>query len=291
MNIPYLGDFAVLGESLNYSAAAEKLQISQPTLSRHIKIIEKTLGKPLFDRTTRRVTLSAFGEYLLPYARDHADDPDLLQEAISRWDSAESDVLVIGCSLYSHLYAMTENVIAFRRKYPHITIRPVERPLVELRAEYDEGRFNLITMAYPSDHPVPENMVINGHGRMVAVVPKNDPLAKKPFVRLSDLKKRHLLLPPAPNAFNRAVRQACEAAGFEPDVVSQSRFEANLSLFKEGMGIIIDSRRIALRHSDSDAVLMELKPRMEFYYGLVYREKLSHNEALFVRFVKSRYGY
>ena len=289
MDIPYLRDFAALGESLNYSAAAEKLQISQPTLSRHIKIIEKTLGKPLFVRTTRRVTLSAFGEYLLPYARDHADEPDVLEEAVARWDSAESDVLVIGCSLYSHLYAMTENVIAFRRKYPHITIRPVERPLEELRAEYDAGRFNLITMAYPSDHPVPENMVINGHGRMVAVVPENDPLAEVPFVRLTYLKDRPLLLPPVRNAYNRAVRQACGIAGFEPDVVSQSRFETNLRLLKEGMGIIIDTRRIALQHPDPDVVLMEFEPRMEFYYGLVYREKLSRNEELFVRFVKSRY--
>lgn len=288
MDIPYLKDFAELGESLNYSAAAEKLQISQPTLSRHIKIIEKALGKPLFVRTTRRVTLSAFGEYLLPYARDHADEPDVLQEAVERWNSEENAVAEIGCSLYSHLYSSTEIIIAFRKKYPNIRIRPLERPLEELRAAYEQGQINLITMAYMSNHPVPANMLVYGHGRMIAAMPKDDPLAAGAFVRLTDLKERELMLPPVRNAFNKAVRQACEAAGFEPVVVSESRFESNLRQLKEGTGIIIETRRIALQHPDPDVVIMELEPRMEFYYGLVYREKLSRNEALFLRFVKER---
>ncbi len=61
--------FVALAETLNFSRAAESLNLSQPALSSQIRVLERRLGLTLFQRTTRRVTLSGAGETLLPVMR------------------------------------------------------------------------------------------------------------------------------------------------------------------------------------------------------------------------------
>lgn len=69
MEIGYFREFVVLAETQNYWAASERLFIGQSSLSKHIKTLEKQLGAPLFDRTSRKVALTEFGRLMLPYAK------------------------------------------------------------------------------------------------------------------------------------------------------------------------------------------------------------------------------
>ena len=66
MDLNYIREFVVLANTCNYMEAAEQLFISQSALSRHIKNLEEELGVSLFDRSTRSVTLNAFGMLFLP---------------------------------------------------------------------------------------------------------------------------------------------------------------------------------------------------------------------------------
>lgn len=65
MEIKYLSEFVTLAKTKNYMEAADILYISQSSLSKHIQSIERELGVTLFDRSTRRVKLSADGNLLL----------------------------------------------------------------------------------------------------------------------------------------------------------------------------------------------------------------------------------
>jgi DNA-binding transcriptional LysR family regulator len=62
--------FVAVGEELNFSRAAERLHIAQPSLSRQIRQLEQRLGFSLFRRTSRQVELTEAGEVLLPQARE-----------------------------------------------------------------------------------------------------------------------------------------------------------------------------------------------------------------------------
>ncbi len=69
MKIQSMREFITLSELKNFNYAAEKLFLSQPTLSRHIKELEEELGVTLFSRSTRRVELTEYGLYFLPFAK------------------------------------------------------------------------------------------------------------------------------------------------------------------------------------------------------------------------------
>ena len=68
MDTQYIQEFVKLAETMNFSAAAKQMHISQSSLSRHMQKLEEELGKPLFIRTTRRMELSDFGRQFLPSA-------------------------------------------------------------------------------------------------------------------------------------------------------------------------------------------------------------------------------
>ena len=69
MKIEYLNEFLVLARCLNYVVAADMLFLSQSTLTRHIQALEEFYGVSLFDRSTRKMTLTKEGELLIPYAK------------------------------------------------------------------------------------------------------------------------------------------------------------------------------------------------------------------------------
>ena len=76
MEINYLRELVVLAQMGNFLEAADALYIAQSTLSKHIKKIESELGVPLFDRTTRKVSISKYGQLFLPYAKQIAEIQD-----------------------------------------------------------------------------------------------------------------------------------------------------------------------------------------------------------------------
>ena len=67
LNLIYLQDFLVLAETESFGAAAARLYMNQSTLSKHIKALEAELGVTLFDRSTRRVKITPYGEQVFVY--------------------------------------------------------------------------------------------------------------------------------------------------------------------------------------------------------------------------------
>ena len=97
MEINYLKEFVVLAQTGNFMEAADILYVSQSTLSKHIKSMELELGVPLFDRTTRKVTISKFGELLLPYAQQIAELQDKYTAIFQNSLDIDQETLTVGC--------------------------------------------------------------------------------------------------------------------------------------------------------------------------------------------------
>lgn len=90
--------FVAVAEELHFTRAAERLYISQPALSKQIRMLERALGTPLFDRGARDTKLTAAGQALLPHAQRLLADWDLAQDAVDQVKHAQRFTLVVGMS-------------------------------------------------------------------------------------------------------------------------------------------------------------------------------------------------
>lgn len=137
-------------------------------------MLEKELDSPLFSRTTRKMELSAFGRYFLPYARKQAACSEESEKAVQRWQKKRSPVVTVGISHYAHLFDITESTAAFRKEFPDIPLHLVEKKLNDLHRDLMNGELNLITMAYDASGKLPERFIRAGESKLAAVIPLTD---------------------------------------------------------------------------------------------------------------------
>ena len=96
LNVRYLEEFVTLTEKNNFLEAAECLFISQSCLSKHIKKLETEIGVELFERTTRTVVLTEFGQMLLPYAKKMVSLEYEFEKNVHRKIHQDSGNIVLG---------------------------------------------------------------------------------------------------------------------------------------------------------------------------------------------------
>ncbi|MER5750552.1 LysR family transcriptional regulator [Streptomyces sp. NPDC002088] len=90
--------FVSVAEELHFTRAAERLFVSQPALSKQIRLLERKLGADLFERDRQGVRLTAVGSALLPYARRVLADWDAAADAVERAKTEQQATLVVGMS-------------------------------------------------------------------------------------------------------------------------------------------------------------------------------------------------
>ena len=112
----------MLAEHRNFARAAKALNISQPTLTRSIQLLEKTVGERLFDRASRTVLPTQAGEIILKHARIILSSSKAMQEEIGRHQGILEGSLCIGSGPYPASALLAPAVGRFGKLYPDINI-------------------------------------------------------------------------------------------------------------------------------------------------------------------------
>lgn len=110
----------------SFSKAADKLFISQPALSMAIRRAEDQLGMPIFDRSTRPVSLTAAGEAYLDYIRQTQFLAEEMQQRMEDIRNVNTGTIRLGGSHYLNAYILPEILTDFLKEYPNIHLELVE---------------------------------------------------------------------------------------------------------------------------------------------------------------------
>ena len=122
MTIRQLEVFLAIAHAQSFSRAAERIHLSQPTLSEHMKQLEEELDVQLFVRHSRSVSLTEAGRVFEDYATRVVATLAAGKNAIAELDGLERGSLVVGASTTPGTYVLPARIARFREQYPGITI-------------------------------------------------------------------------------------------------------------------------------------------------------------------------
>lgn len=285
METRYIVEFISLAKTLSYSRSAKELHLSQSSLTRHIQMMEKELG-PLFVRTTRKIELSNQGKIYLPYAVKIAEAEQKAEAAVKHYTKDNSTTFRVGIARHADLYFVTDCMVQFHHEHPEIQLEMIEENLSGLQNDFDNGRLNVVTMAFSDDNYPKQGFIKAGVIDLIAIIPKHHFLASYDYIPLHRLNGLPLILPESGSIFNVRVCDIFERDGIVPEIVYQGSTVSGLRMLKEGMGIMIDTKPVAETINDDNLVIRSLMPNISFTFGLEYSEKLSNSEYQFVKFIQ-----
>ena len=148
MDLRHLRYVIVLAEELHFGRAAERLNTSQPPLSRHIRSVEQELGVRLFYRTKRVVELTDAGARFVEQARGLLAQFDNLTTVASRAHNGEIGHLTVGCVTSYNRY-LVQCVQAFSQRYPDVRLEFHSMGSDEQIKALKQGRIHLGLVILP----------------------------------------------------------------------------------------------------------------------------------------------
>lgn len=178
--------FSAVAEELHFSRAAERLHLDQPTLSRHIRRLEESLGVKLFDRTTRSVTLTEAGEVFLDKARAVLQAADTAVSATRDVASGRTGTLRVGMMVQAGEPIRSAAFNLFEERYPGVNLRPTSYPFVDPACGLETGETDVALVWLPIDHPQIETERLFEEPRYY-IVADNHRLARRRAIRREEV--------------------------------------------------------------------------------------------------------
>jgi DNA-binding transcriptional LysR family regulator len=183
-----LRTFLALAEELHFARAAERLGLTPSRVSQTIATLETRIGTRLFDRTSRRVSLTPRGESLLADVRPHVDG---LEQALNR-ARANARGIVGTLRVGSYMRAVVgrhfpEIIRRFEARYPGAKVVFTDFGIGNYLDYVRRGRYDIVAGRLPvSDPDITVGPILTREERML-LVPRDNPLATYELVTLEDI--------------------------------------------------------------------------------------------------------
>ncbi|HLG69641.1 MAG TPA: LysR family transcriptional regulator [Chloroflexota bacterium] len=241
MQLDQLRYFLAVARHLSFRRAAEALPLSQPSLTYQIRKLERELGVPLFERTTRRVHLTPAGEDFVQAAEQILSLVETAELEMHEFSGLKRGRVLIGTIPTVGAFSLPPLLAGFRRQFPGIELAIQEEGsdvLLQLLLD-DALDLAIITAAEarPSGAIERRCLVVD---EMVVLLPLDHRLSGRGAVALSELKDEQFVLFKPGYGLRRIVLDACSDAGFSPTVAFEtSQRETIYGMVQEGLGVTL----------------------------------------------------
>lgn len=241
MELRQLRYFLVVADELHFGRAADRLHITQPPLTVAIRRLERELGVQLFDRTTRRVSLTAAGESFKRRVQDALAELDDAAGDVSSVSAGLSGRIRVGFVSSASYTAIPEALRSFREQRPRVEL--VLRPLTsgEQVEQLLDGDLDVGLLRDPGHVPGLVMQRVSTED-LVAVLPEAHPLASHAEILPNDLSGEPMILFPyrLMPGFVARVLELFEGLQAPPRVAQQAiHQETVLGLVAAGIGASI----------------------------------------------------
>jgi DNA-binding transcriptional LysR family regulator len=248
MDFDRLNAFIDAAQTLSFSETAQHLHVTQPTVSKYIRDLEKSLGVKLFERTGAGLRLTEAGQTILPWSRHLVRDCGKLQDLAKSLEGDLSGQLKIACTTAAGKYILPQLAARFRRRHPHVLVNILactqENAIEQLLGEdadlgvvsYEANVSGLDCQYFFTD-------------KIILVVPAGHPWTQKPYIEPAELLEEPIILREATSGTRRAMLSELAAHDItldELDVFLEvGNSEAIVATIGSGIGVSFVSRMAA----------------------------------------------
>lgn len=259
----------------SFSKAAEKLFVSQSTLSLMVKKAEKALGAPLFNRKSNPLSLTPLGvEYIHAIEQIHRLEGEI-DQFINDEQNLQRGTLTIGGHNFGLNYFLPQKIAQYHKLYPNVNLRIIEMNTVHGKHGLDEGELDFVVTNRKYDSKIYEQKVCDRES-LVLVVPKrfpvNDELADKALRRselgnavfdvpsdkavdLCAFQEVPFILLSDSNYLRECTNMLFHESKCMPSVISEmEQSSVSYNFAKMGIGATILSNRLVENDADNDSV-------------------------------------
>lgn len=281
--------FLQVVDSGSFSAAAEELYISQSSLSKQIMALEKELGFELFDRSKRKIALTAAGKALLPYARQLNTTYQSMLAGVAPYKTAPNLSLVAIPVIAQ--YGIPAHIAHFKRAYPEIQLTLEEREASEILPMLNRRQFSL---AFVRDNFLDKNQydcIEVARDQFQIVLSRQHRLAKSKCIALAELADDNFIMFDRGTVIHELAVEACRNAGFEPRIFYASlRVESVLGMVASNSGVALMMQKVFEYQGHPNVVAIPLRETISSNLVLAWPKEAAQSKSLtlFVDFIKSR---
>jgi LysR family cyn operon transcriptional activator len=242
--------FLAVCDELHFTRAAERLGISQPTLSQQIRVLEDELSIPLFDRIGKRIALTEAGALLKDYAARMILNERNAKAAIDELRSFKRGTIRLGVLPSDLDYRLTPLFIKFHDEFPHIRLQVTASTL--LREQVLDNSIDIaLSLQGPRDPLLVEEVL--GREFYHLIVRSDHPLAGRASVELPELRQLPLVMYLRGYIGRELVEARCRELGFELEGVRMETGSATslLQLVRAGIGGTIQPGSLLRQSTDT----------------------------------------
>ena len=271
MEIRVLRYFLAVAREGNITRAAERLHVSQPTLSKQIKDLEGELGKKLFLRSNYSIKLTDEGMLLRKRAEDILEMVDKTENEFKALGEITGGDIRIGCAESDSIKYLARCAKALQAQYPRIRLHLYSGNTEDVSDRLDQGLLDFAVIAQAVDLSKYNYLEMPSSDTWGVVMRKDSVLAQKETIQMEDLLhlplicSRQGITEDYPKWFGEKVDQLHIVATFN------LAYNAGI-LVREGMGYALSFDKLIHTGLDSDLCFRPLMPKLKTKLYVVWKK-------------------
>lgn len=210
METSLLHAFITVAETGSFSFAAEKLELTQPAVSKRISALEKTLDTRLFDRIGKHIGLTEAGELLLPRAKRILGDVRETETVVHNLSNKVTGELVLATSHHIGLHRLPPMLRKFSNQYHDVALNISFLGSEIAHEQVLQGNIELAVITLPEEETARIQSQVVWNDPLFFVVAGDHPLAHKNAIELSEIQKYPAILPDDETVTRRIINDLFE---------------------------------------------------------------------------------
>ncbi|MTV50942.1 LysR family transcriptional regulator [Heliobacillus mobilis] len=291
MDVRHLEYFVEVARHRSFTKASQVLHISQPSISKTIRILEDELGVTLFHRSAKQIELTDAGKAVLVQAQQILASFQNLTSELSDVMNIKKGNIRIGIPPNAGSSPFPRLIGEFNKAYPQITIHLVEIGSKKIEQGINEGTLDIGVVCTIPEKNQTLSMFSFVKEPLMLIVPGKHRLSTKQVVDYSELKDESFVFYREDFSLYDRIIERCHLCGFKPKIICQSsQWDFMTEMVASQLGIALLPKRICEKVDTDQVIVLPLRdPQIYWNLTVIWNKYryLSHAARQWLLFTSS----